>query len=121
MLLLALLDVFVENIPEIFPSGFRDQNAVAKVALDLGHGDVSALSVLFAGEVKVLVLDTDVAIVRSVGSLVDFAVVVFLDQLLQMMIELFHSVGRDENLEAGISAGESLRDFQKSATRIFLI
>ena len=108
-MLLALLHVVVEDVPEVVPAALRDQDGVAEVAFDLGHGDVSkhilcrltdltvanalvigenkwtieahlpALRVLLAGEEEVLVLDAHVAVFRGGGGLLDFAVIVLLD------------------------------------------
>ena len=39
-MLLALLDVVVEDVPEVVPAALRDQDGVAEVSLDLGHRDV---------------------------------------------------------------------------------
>ena len=39
-MLLALLDVVVEDVPEVVPAALRDQDGVPEVALDLGHSDV---------------------------------------------------------------------------------
>ena len=111
-MLLALLDVVVEDVPEVVPAALRDQDGVAEVAFDLGHGDVSkhilcrltdltvanalvigenkwtieahlpALRVLLAGEEEVLVLDADVPVVGGRCRFLDLTVVVLLDELL---------------------------------------
>ena len=39
-MLLALLDVVVEDVPKVVPAALRDQDGVAEVSLDLGHRDV---------------------------------------------------------------------------------
>ncbi len=59
-MLLALLDVLLEDEPEVVPAALRDEDRVAEVALDLGDGDVAALGVLLAREVEVLVLNAHV-------------------------------------------------------------
>lgn len=41
VVLLALLYVVVEDVPEVVPAGLGDQDGVAKVALNLSHGNVS--------------------------------------------------------------------------------
>ena len=59
--LLALPGVFVKDVTELVPPGFRDQNRVLEIPLHLRDGDVAPLGVLLAREEEVLVLDLDVA------------------------------------------------------------
>lgn len=118
--LLALLHVVVKDGAEVLPSGLRDEDGVAVVALDLGDRDVAALGVLLAGEEEVLVLDLDVAVLGDVGGLLDLAVVVLLDELLEVVIEVVHALGGDEDLEPRIAAGEGLGNLQEATTGIFL-
>lgn len=79
-----------------------------------------SLCVLLAGEEKVFVLDPDVPVVGGGSGLVDLAVVVLVDELLQVEVELFHAVGRDEDLEPGIAAGERLRDLEEASPGVLL-
>lgn len=119
-MLLALFDVLVKDDPEVIPTGLRDEDGVAEVALDLGDSDVSSLRVLLAGEVEVLVLDADMAVVGSGNGLLHLAIVVFIYELLEVVVELFHAVSRDEDLEARVAARESLGDFKETPSGIFL-
>merc|ERR1719237_812851 len=113
VVLLALLDVVVEDVPEVVPAALRDQDGVPEVALDLGHSDVPALCVLLAGEEEVLVLDADVPVVGGRCRFLDLPVVVLLDELLEVEVELLHAVCGDEDLEAGVAPGERLGHLQE--------
>ena len=52
--------------------------------------------------------------------LLDLSVVVLLDELLEVQVELLHSVGRDEDLEAGVAASERLGHLQEAAAGVLL-
>ena len=120
LLLLALLCVFFEHFTKVIPATFGDQDRVTKVTLDFADGDVTPLRILFAREEEVFVLDANMTGLGSLGGSFSFPVVVLLDEFLQMIIELFHTVGRDEDLEPRISPCECLRDFEEPASRVFL-
>jgi len=111
-LLLALLGVFVKYFTKIFPPTFRDKDGITKVALDFADGNVSPLCVFLTRKEKVLVLDSNMPRLRSLRGRFSFTVIVFFDQLFQMIVELFHSIGGNEDLKARIAARESLRDFE---------
>jgi len=118
--LLALPGVLVKDVTEFVPPGFRDQNRILEIPLHLRDGDVTPLGVLLAREEEVLVLDLDVAGLRRLRGLFDFAVVVLVDQFPQLNIELLHAVGRDEDLEPVVSSGECLRDLEEPSPSVLL-
>lgn len=60
------------------------------------------------------------SVLGRVSCFLHFAVVEFLDEFLQVTIELVHAVGRYEDLEAGVAAGEGLGNLEKAATRVLL-
>lgn len=120
VLLLALLGVLVEHFAEVVPSALRDEDGIAKVAFDLADGDVAALSVLFAREEKVFVLDTNVSRLRGLRGSLCLAVVVLLNEFLEVVVELLHAIGWNEDLKARVAARKSLGDFQETAPCVFL-
>lgn len=119
-MLFALLDILIKDLSEIIPTRLRDQDRVAIVSFDLRDGDVPALSVLLASKVKVLVLDPHVTVVGLVGSLLDLAIIVLFNELFQVLVELFHAVGRNKDLEPRVSSRKGLRDLQEATASIFL-
>merc|ERR1739844_590079 len=83
-------------------------------------GDVSALRIFLAREEKVFVLDPHMPGLRGIWGRIGFAVIILFDQLLQMIVELLHSIGGNEDLKARIAARESLRDFEEPSSSVFL-
>lgn len=110
----------IESVLEIVPTSFRDQDRIPEIPLDLRDAHVPALCVLLACEEEILVLDLDVATCGTCARIFGLAVVVLLDQFPELTVELVHALGGDENLEAGVAAGERLGHLEKSAPRIFL-
>lgn len=120
VVLLTLFDVLVKHVAKIVPAGLRDQDGISEVALYLRDCDVASLRILFAGEVEVFVLDAHVAVVRCTGGLLDLSIIVLLDEFLEMVIELVHSVGWDEDLEARVASCEGLGYLQEATPSVFL-
>ena len=117
---LALLGVFIKNIPKICPTRFGNQNRVPKIPFHLGNGDVSTLSVLFASEKEIFVFDPQVSGLRSRCSFLNLSIVILFNKFFQMMVELLHPIGWDEDLETRIASRKRFRDFQKSTSSVFL-
>ena len=117
---LALFSVFFKNISKICPSRLGDQNRVPEISFDFGNGDVTTLSILFTSEKEVLIFNPEMSRLRCRCCFFNLSVVILLNKFFQVMVEFLHSIGWDEDLEPGISSGESFRNFQKSTTCIFL-
>ena len=121
VLLFALLRVLVKHVTKVVPTALRDKNGVTKIALHFADGDVPALCVLFAGKEKIFVFDTNMPGLRSLSGSIGFAIVIFFDQLLQVVVKLFHTVGGNEDLKARVAARKGFGYFEKPSSSVFLI
>lgn len=119
-LILALLGILVKDIAKVIPATLGNKNRVAEVAFNLADCDVTTLGVLFARKEEVLVLDTYMARLRGLSGSLSFAVVIFLNQLFQVIVEFFHAISRNENLESGVSARKRLRYLKEATPSVFL-
>jgi len=120
MLRVDLFDIFIQDISETLPTTFRNQDGVAVVPLHLGYGHVSALLVPLDVKVEILVLNPDVFVLRPRNGFFGVTVVIFINQLPEVVLELAHSVRWNEHLEPGVAAGERLRHFEEPSPCILL-
>lgn len=82
ILLFALLRVLVKHVTKVIPTTLRDENGIAEIALNFADCDVSTLRVLFARKEEILVLDTNMPGLRSLGSCISLPIIVFFNELL---------------------------------------
>jgi len=114
------LDVLVQHVAEIFPAGLRDQDGVAVRPFHLRNGHISALLIPLYVKVKVFVFYSQVFVLWSIHCLFRIAVVVLVNEFAQVVLELGHAVGWDENLKPGVSSGEGFRDLEEPSPRVLL-
>jgi len=61
-----------------------------------------------------------VLVLRRAQRLLSVTVVILVDELPQVVLELGHPVGRDEDLEPRVAPGEGLRHLQEATPRVLL-
>ena len=61
-----LFDILVKNISETLPSAFWHEDRVSIISLDFGYGHVASLLILLDVKVEVLVLHSQMFILRSI-------------------------------------------------------
>jgi len=139
-------DGVVKGGSECMPPALGDEDGVAVTPVDLGDGHVAALGIGLHVEVEVLVLDPHLfrilttassatraslgpaaesftsgsALVVGVLSAVLNAIIVLVNELIEMLLELLHGLGWDEYLRPEVPAAEGLRDLEEPTPGVLL-
>jgi hypothetical protein len=119
-LLLDLIAVIGQYIPEPRPALLRDRDSRTKVRLHLRDTHIDTAIVLAYVEIEILVVDVHVSAlgqVRFVRVLVGAELV---EEVGEGVAELDHSLRRDGHLRTGTPSGYRLGDAEETTPRVLL-